>query len=134
MKKKKLKTQIKKTKSLEDMASKGFQGYPIATVASYGPDDQVATKVSVGIVHSDNESDPIDMKKWYSDTTDVRRDRDISLEILEFIKESGAKSVVIADSILGCPHEEGIDYPEGSTCPKCPFWAYRNRFTGEVIH
>ena len=46
------------------MASKGFQGYPIATVASYGPDDKVATKVSVGIVHSDNESDPIDMKKW----------------------------------------------------------------------
>jgi hypothetical protein len=133
MKKKKLITQYKRGKSLKDMAKKGFKGYPIATVASYGPDDKVATKVSVGIVHSDNESDPIDMKKWFSDTTDVRRDRQISLEIIEFIKESGAKSVVIADEILGCPHEEGIDYPEGSTCPKCPFWKNRDRFTGEVI-
>ena len=133
MKKKKLNTQYKRGKSLKDMAKKGFKGYPIATVASYGPDDKVATKVSVGIVRSDNESDPIDMKKWYSDTTDVRRDREISLEIIEFIKESGAKSVVIADRILGCPHEEGIDYPEGSTCPKCPFWKNHDRFTGEVI-
>ena len=133
MKKKKLNTQYKRGKSLKDLANKGFRGYPIATVASYGPDDKVATKVSVGIVHSDNESDPIDMKKWFSDTTDVRRDRQISLEIIEFIKESGAKSVVIADRILGCPHEEGIDYPEGSTCPKCPFWKNRDRFTGEVI-
>jgi len=133
MKKKKLNTQYKRGKSLKDMAKKGFKGYPIATVASYGPDDKVATKVSVGIVRSDNESDPIDMKKWFSDTTDVRRDREISLEIIEFIKESGAKSVVIADRILGCPHEEGIDYPEGSTCPKCLFWKNHDRFTGEVI-
>jgi hypothetical protein len=27
--------------------------------------------------------------------------------------------------------EEGIDYPEGSKCPECPFWADRDRFTGE---
>ena len=86
MKKKKIKTRVK-AKSLEDMAKKGFKGYPIATVASYGPDDKVATKVSVGIVYSDDESDPIDMKKWFSDTNDVRRDREINLEILEFIKK-----------------------------------------------
>ena len=29
---------------------KGFCGYPVATVAFYGPDDTRATKVSVGIV------------------------------------------------------------------------------------
>jgi hypothetical protein len=29
---------------------KGFCGYPVATVAFYGPDDTSATKVSVGIV------------------------------------------------------------------------------------
>ena len=33
---------------------KGFCGYPVATVAFYGPDDARATKVSVGIVtHED---------------------------------------------------------------------------------
>jgi len=33
--------------------------------------------------------------------------------------------------IIGCPHEEGTDYPEGKSCPQCPFWAGRDRFTQE---
>lgn len=83
MKKKKLNTKIKqKSKSLRDLAKRGFKGYPIATVACYGPDDKVATKVSVGIVHSETENDPIDMKKWYSEMNDVRKDQEMNLEIL----------------------------------------------------
>lgn len=132
MKKKKIKTKIKNTETLEKMANKGFRGFPIATVASYGPDDQLATKVAVGIIRGENE-EPSHMKRWYTETTDIRRDREVNLEILEFIKEQGAKSVVIADRIMGCPHEEGKDYPEGTVCPKCPFWAIRNRYTGEII-
>lgn len=132
MKKKKINTKIKNTETLGKMAKKGFRGYPIATVASYGPDDQLATKVAVGIIPGDNE-EISNMKRWYTETTDIRRDRVINLEILEFIKEQGAKSVVIADRIMGCPHEEGKDYPEGTVCPKCPFWAIRNRYTGEII-
>src|SRR5712692_4405008 len=31
------------------------------------------------------------------------------------------------DGIIGCPHEEGIDYPEGKSCPQCPYWARRAR-------
>ena len=23
---------------------------------------------------------------------------------------------------MGCPHEEGEDFPEGEDCPFCPFW------------
>ena len=23
--------------------------------------------------------------------------------------------------LIGCPHEEGIDYPEGHSCPHCPY-------------
>jgi hypothetical protein len=34
------------------------------------------------------------------------------------------------DRIIGCPHEEGIDYPLGSTCPLCPFWKDKDRWTG----
>ncbi len=133
MKKKKLNTRIKTTKSLASMAKKGFRGYPIATVACYGPDDQLATKVAVGIIPGEN-AEPSTMKKWFTETDDIRRDVDINLEILEFIKEQGAKSVVIADRILGCPHEEEIDYPEGTVCPKCPFWANNDRYSGETIH
>jgi hypothetical protein len=132
MKKKKMKTKIKTAQSLEKMAKKGFKGYPIATVAAYGPDDQLATKAAVGIVVGENEG-PIKMKRWYTETTDVRRDKDVGLEIVEFIKKEGAKSVIIADRIMGCPHEEGKDYPEGEVCPECPFWANKNRFTGETI-
>jgi len=57
MKKKKIKTKIKSTKSLEKLAKTGFQGYPIATVACYGPDDQHATKAAVGIVYNEEGKD-----------------------------------------------------------------------------
>jgi hypothetical protein len=43
------------------------------------------------------------------------------------------KSVVMPDRIIGCPHEEGIDYPEGESCPQCPFWEGRDRWTGEPV-
>jgi hypothetical protein len=33
----------------------------------------------------------------------------------------------------GCPHEEGIDYPEGEPCPQCPFWTHRDRWTGKLL-
>src|SRR5258706_1030363 len=35
---------------LPKRARKGFRGYPVATIAFYGPDDRHATKVAVGIV------------------------------------------------------------------------------------
>jgi hypothetical protein len=43
-------------------------------------------------------------------------------------------SVAMADRIIGCPHEEAIDYPRGTVCPECPFWRSRDRFTGELVH
>jgi hypothetical protein len=46
----------------------------------------------------------------------------------------GTRSVAIINKILGCPHEEDIDYPLGESCPKCPFGAGRDRFTEELIH
>jgi hypothetical protein len=45
----------------------------------------------------------------------------IPQEFLEFFKAHG--SVAISEGILGCPHEEGKDFPEGEDCPFCPFWA-----------
>jgi RNA polymerase sigma factor (sigma-70 family) len=34
-----------------------------------------------------------------------------------FIKAQHVRSVVVTDGIIGCPHEEGVDYPEGKSCP-----------------
>ena len=123
---------MKKSKRLKKLLNKRFRGYPIATIAYYGPDDKNATKVAVGIVPSES-AEPNVLKRWFTEDTDIRTDRITNQEIIDFIKENGARSVVMADRIMGCPHEEGVDYPEGSKCPKCPFWAIRDRFTGETI-
>jgi len=37
-------------KRLRKRAKRGLRGYPVATVALYGPDDTRATKLTVGIV------------------------------------------------------------------------------------
>ena len=118
--------------SLRKLARKGFRGYPIATIAYYGPDDQRASKVAVGIVMTEDEA-PL-MQRWFSENGDVRGDPGITVEIVKFIQQHAARSVVMTDRIMGCPHEEGIDYPEGEKCPACPFWATRDRFTGKVLH
>jgi hypothetical protein len=123
---------MKKSKKLKKLLNKGFRGYPVATIAYYGPDDKNATKVAVGIVPSE-DTEPEILKRWFNEEIDIRNDRNNHQEIIKFIKENGAKSVVMADRIMGCPHEEGVDYPAGSKCPKCPFWAIRDRFTGEII-
>jgi hypothetical protein len=41
-------------KRLGKRAKKGFRGYPVATIAFYGPDDTRATKLTVGIVRAEN--------------------------------------------------------------------------------
>ena len=113
----------------------GFRGYPVGTVAYYGPDNTKATKVVAGIVMAENNEEPTIMKKWFSfQDKDVRRDVEILDEIKDFFKENGVRSVVLAPKILGCPHQEGIDYPEGEYCSECKFWRNRDRPTDEIIH
>jgi hypothetical protein len=105
-------------------------GYPVATIAYYGPDDQTATKVAVGIV--DARDEVIELRKWLVRAQDVRIDGAINNEILTFIKEHNAQRVAIVGRILGCPHEEGVDYPEGTKCAQCPYWEKIDRWTGKV--
>ena len=107
-------------------------GFPIATIAYYGPDDQFASKMTVGIL--DSYENIIEMKRWFSEgDVDVRLDEAINQQILEFLQEYDVYRVAMVDRIIGCPHEEGIDYPEGENCPECPFWADRDRWTRELL-
>ena len=126
-----LKTERNK-KKIANKARKGFRGYPTATVAYYGPTDKKATKVVVGIVEKEHAK-PEPMKSWLSDV-DVRNDSLIMEELLAFIAEYNTKSVIMVDSIIGCPHQEGIDYPDGEECQECTFWKGRDRWLGERIH
>ncbi|HXU39497.1 MAG TPA: hypothetical protein VN937_24295 [Blastocatellia bacterium] len=120
-----------KPNALTKKSRRGFRGYPVATVAFYGPDDKRATKVAVGIINEER-ADPDPLQRWHSDQTDLRFDEQIIKQVLDFIRRHKALSVATTDRIIGCPHEEGIDYPEGTSCPECPFWEGRNRWTGEI--
>jgi hypothetical protein len=107
--------------------------YPVASMAFYGPDDRFASKVVVGILMSEQDKEATYLHRWFANKLDVRMDTTIIKEIMEYIKLYQARRVVMVDRIIGCPHEEGIDYPMGEVCPQCPFWAHRDRWTGEII-
>jgi hypothetical protein len=66
----------------------------------------------------------------FSETGDVRHDEIIGREMAEFFRSHGVRSIGMTQKIIGCPHEEGIDYPEREECPQCPFWKGRDRWAG----
>ena len=117
---------------LRKKRKQGFQGFPVATVAYYGPNEARASKVAVAIVISEG-AEPESLERWFSEIRDVRADPQINEAVMHFLQEHGVKSVVMPDRIIGCPHEEGVDYPEGESCPQCPYWAGRDRFTGKLV-
>jgi hypothetical protein len=95
--------------------------YPVGTIAYYGPDDKHVTKIAVGIIEAE-DAEPI-MERWYG--PDVTTNPEVQTQITGFIAAHGVREVVMTDGIVGCPHEEGVDFPEGQECPYCPFWAGR---------
>jgi len=94
-------------KRLSKKSRRGFRGYPVATIAAYGPDDRRASKLVATIV------------RWDGDDAGELRE------------EHSAQSVAMPDRIIGFPHEEGVDY-EGEFCPACFFWMGRDRWTGQL--
>ena len=103
--------------------------YPVATVIAYGPDNQTATKLVVTIFKKPGQKEPEAMHKWFVQGGDIRQDPTITEEVANFIKQHSVQQTATYDRIFGCPHEEGIDYPEGGTCPLCPFWENIDRYT-----
>ena len=99
--------------------SKKRPEYPIGTVALYGPDDKITTKIAAGVITSPT-AEPI-IERWVA--SDVTTNPRIQQEMKEFFAGHGVKSVAISEGNMGCPHEEGEDFLEGTDCPFCPFWA-----------
>ena len=91
---------------------------PIGTIAYYGPDNKITTKIAAGVI-TDEGARPI-IKRWVA--TDVKTNPKVSREIDRFFKKFGVKQVVTSAGNMGCPHEEGKDFPEGGDCPFCPWW------------
>jgi hypothetical protein len=107
--------------------------YPLATIASYGPDNTFATKLVVSVLDGPGQRDPSTMRTWTTLAVDVRKDPTIAAGVADFLREHGVTHTTTSDRIIGCPHQEGIDYPMGRTCPQCPFWAGIDRFTHEPV-
>jgi hypothetical protein len=118
-------------KWLEKKAKRGMRGYPVGAIAFYGPDNRRATKVAVSIVTAP-KSEPAEMRRWFAESGDLRTDETVLVEIATFLRRHEVQSVALAKGILGCPHEEGIDYPLGENCPNCPYWAGRDRWAGQL--
>jgi hypothetical protein len=109
-------------KGLERRAQKGFQGYPLAIIAFYGYNDKSASKAVIGIVNEAG-SPPEHINKWVSEKGDLRKDVSSIKEMFRYIESHNVQSVAIAPGIYYCPHEPGIDYPQGGACPLCSFWS-----------
>ncbi len=95
--------------------------YPLAAFLYYGPTDRIATKVTIGIFS--NRSEIVTLRTWFSKSGDIRHNASISSQIADFLQTQNIKMVAKSDKITGCPHTEGVDYPKGTDCPYCLFWA-----------
>lgn len=115
-------------KRLGKKARKGLRGWPMATIAFYGPNLSQATKVVVGVAPSENGAIET-LRDWKVEQGDVRAKPEIIRETLEFIEKHEVRAVTMTDGVIGCPHQEGIDY-EGEWRPICEFWRGRDRFYG----
>ena len=92
--------------------------FPIGTVAYHGPNDKITTKVVAGVIKEEG-AEPI-IKRWMA--TDVTTNPKVRKEIQKFFKQHGVKSMIVTEGNMGCPHEEGQDFPVGGDCPFCPWW------------
>jgi hypothetical protein len=106
--------------------------YPIGTLAYYGPTNRLATKIAAAIVrHPGAEPDP--MHRWITQAGDIRDDRAIARQVAAFFRRHRIRQIASTRRIMGCPHEEGKDYPEGGKCPHCAYWHDRDRFSLEPL-
>ncbi len=92
---------------------------PIGTVAFYGPDDKTTTKIVAGVIQRPG-AEPI-LRRWVG--THIKDNPKVRRELGEFFKHHKVERISMSDGNMGCPHEEGPDFPHGEDCPFCPFWA-----------
>ena len=93
-------------KWLDKKRKLGFRGYPVGTIAFYGPDDQRASKVAVAVIVAP-DTEPVALRRWFAESGDIRNDVAILEEVALFLRDHEARSVAMTEGIFGCPHEEG---------------------------
>lgn len=93
--------------------------YPVGTIAYYGPNEVSTTKVVAAVIKAEG-LEPI-LERWVG--VRIRENPKVRRQVAAFFERHNVHSVVATEGNIGCPHEEGLDFPLGEDCPFCPFWA-----------
>lgn len=86
----------------------------------------MAKKVVAGIGRRGRVSE---FENWFCDAGDVRDDDGIMQAEVDWLAAYGVATIAARPGVYGCPHEAGIDHPDGGVCPACPDWAEHDRET-----
>jgi hypothetical protein len=95
----------------------------VAVVRAYGPDNTRATQLVVSIHRGALLDEPSVSCEWTVDEGDIRENASVAAELEDVLAGHHVRETIRSPGILGCPHEEGLDYPMGRECPHCPYWA-----------
>lgn len=119
---------MNRSKSIQDLANQRKEkfrklvsendAYPLATITYRGPSPDLASKIIVGLISAKDKAPVI--REWAGEG--IAEDVEAAREIARFIQENDVSRVLTSEWVLSCPHEEGVDYPEGELCPFCPDW------------
>ena len=77
-------------------ARRGFRGFPVGTIAFYGPDDRRATKLVAAVIAKEDDP-PSDLRRYLVAEGDVRQDPTILEEVVLFFEAHGVRSVAMVD-------------------------------------
>src|SRR6202158_2290747 len=72
-------------KWLDKKSKLGFRGYPVGTIAFYGPDDRHASKVAVAVIVAP-DTEPVALRRWFAESGDIRNDATFE-EIALFLRD-----------------------------------------------
>lgn len=93
--------------------------YPLGVVIYYGPDAQTCTRVTAAVIKVPHARP--EFRHWRGEAPHT--DAQVIAEIGEFFRLHSVQTAVMTDGIVDCPHDEGVDYPTGESCPYCPYWS-----------
>ena len=80
-----------------------FRGYPIGTIAYYGPNDRLATRAVVSVLPG--EGQPVAaIRRWSGD--DLINDGKTQKKIREFLQHHRVRSILVADRPMPEPTPE----------------------------
>jgi hypothetical protein len=66
----------------------------LGTIAAYGPNSTLATKLVVSVIGRRGRRDPSAMRTWTTQAIDVRHDPTIAADVAGFLGQHGVKETI----------------------------------------